>query len=921
MGESLHGLGRCGCRNNETSAHWYPLRPRCVTLPQSAPGPRHRKRHDLDHAGVRYRQTDVSRRRATAQPASRVLFAVWVRRRSRFFARSFAPRPVLTTYDSQTSLSPLSVRRHTGLMIASVTYAVLYAAWILAHYGENTRRVEDLGFLPLYLAAGLSVWMGAPAPGAEWRERTGWQLIGGAWILSCVAAIGWAAGSASATVDVIADALYTAYYPMLVAGFALLSAMPRTERSRFRLLLETLIVLVACLTFAWYFVNEGTTRLSRLERFIGVGELTSFGEIWVLVAASVALHGRPTASRRPALQLLALGAFVAAIGDLMLGYLDPALQHAHRQLAVIFLAAAAAIFTTAGATNVLPDRPGRLDTGAWLPYTAITLVGALLTREILRPVPEFRLLSGLVLGGVLLTAFVLLRLLLAERAVREEHDARKAQDARYRALIQRSREALLVVGPDGVLRYASAAAEPILGWDAERAVGRRLVDLLADGAASPLATALESPVDGRVVHWQLATDRGTREIESVISDLRDDAAVQGLVLNTRDVTERCAIEARLRQSQKLDALGLLAGGVAHDFNNILTVIRGTSELVVKFDRAHPLDEMKQIQLASDRGAALCRQLLAFGRVDVVRRELLDLGGLTRGVLPMLQRVVPSTVRLEMQHTGAPLTVMCDRAQLEIAVLNLVMNSRDAITDGGTISVRTGTEVVVNNASDANVDGIPAGRFASIVVRDSGAGMDEKTLARALDPFFTTKPLGAGTGLGLSTVYGVVTAAGGHLRIRSAPGQGTIVTLLFPVADGVIAVPEVPAQRVETAPGSVVLVVDDESALRGAIASYLTGMGYLVHEAGDGVDAIERLEAMTRRPDAVISDITMPRMNGVALARHIREQHADLPIILISGYMASAATRHEFPAKVDLMDKPFAFAELESLLNRRVHQLV
>ena len=805
-------------------------------------------------------------------------------------------------------------------MLATVTYAVLYSAWILAHYGEDTRRVEDIGFIPLYLAAGLSVWTGAPAAGAEWRERTGWRLIGGAWMLSCIAAVGWAVGTGSATVDVIADALYTAYYPMLVAGFALLSVMPRTERSRFRLLLETLIVLVACLTFAWYFVNEGTTRLSRLERFIGAGELTSFGEIWVLVAASVALHGRPVASRRPALQLLALGAFVAAIGDLMLGYLDPTLQHAHRQLAVVFLAAAAALFTAAGAANVAPDRPSRLDTGAWLPYTAITLVGALLTREILRPVPEFRLLSGLVLGGVLLTAFVLLRLLLAERAVREEHDARKAQDARFRALIQRSREALLVVGSDGVLRYASDAAEPILGWNVDTVVGRRLTDLLADGAANPIVSALDAPTDGRIVHWQLPTDRGTREMESVISDLRDDAAVQGLVLNTRDVTERSALEARLRQSQKLDALGLLAGGVAHDFNNILTVIRGTAELVVKFGRAHPLDEMKQIQLASDRGATLCRQLLAFGRVDVARRELFELGELTRGVLPMLQRVVPSTVRLEMQHSGAPLTVICDRAQLEIAVLNLVMNSRDAIADGGIISVRTGIEFVANHTPETTVDGIPPGRFATITVRDSGAGMDEATLARALDPFFTTKPMGAGTGLGLSTVYGVVTAAGGHLRIRSAPGQGTIVTLLFPVAAGVVAAPEVPTQRVETAPGSVVLVVDDESALRGAIASYLTGMGYLVHEAGDGIDAIERLDAMARRPDAVISDITMPRMNGVALARHIREQHADLPIILISGYMASAASRHDFPTKVDLMDKPFAFSELESLLNRRVHQL-
>lgn len=831
---------------------------------------------------------------------------------------------VTVTSTPVTAPSPSTIRawRHSAPAVLTAAYVVAFAVFLVLHGGEDTRRIEDILFLPLYLVAGLSVWRGAPAlsSGREWRERVGWRLIGMAWVLSCIAALGWVVVPGSVFVDIVADALYTAYYPLLVAGFTLLAVLPATDRARLRLLLETLIVLVAALTFARYFATAGTASLSRIERFIGLGELTSFGEIWVLVAGSIALHGRPRASRRPALQLLTLGAFVAAVSDLMLGYLDRNAQHTQRQVAVLILAVAATLFVIAGAVNRrVPDRLGRLDTGAWLPYSAIAVLGALLIREILRPTQDFQLLAVLVLGGILLTTLVLGRLLLAEQAVREEYRARVDQDARYRALIQRSREALLVVDVDGILRYASAASASILGWDPTAVVGRQLATLLDGTESRPLSEALHTPGDGRVVIWSLQTERGLRELETVISDLRDDAAVQGLVLNTRDVTERTALELKLRRSQKLDALGLLAGGVAHDFNNILTVIRGTAELVAFHGLSHPAEEMRQIQLASDRGAALCRQLLTFGRADVVRNEVLDLGELTRGVIPMLVRVLPAAVKLEAQTAAGPLSASCDRAQLEIAILNLVMNSRDALPDGGVIRVTTALEEVTGNTPESVSEGVPNGRYATIAVADSGTGMDEQTRARALDPFFTTKATGAGTGLGLSTVFGVVTAADGFMRLRSALGEGTTITLLFPLASAPIAAPVRAVQADVPSSQSVVLVVDDERELRGAIARYLTSMGYLVHQAGDGVDAIEQLDTMTAPPDAVVSDITMPRMNGVSLARTLRDRYAALPIILISGNMGVVASEPEVPEAVDFLSKPFGFAALESLISRRLHQ--
>jgi two-component system, cell cycle sensor histidine kinase and response regulator CckA len=850
------------------------------------------------------------------------------------------------------------------LLGACAAYVAVFVGWIVQHAHENTRSFEDIGFLPLYLAAGVGVWAGSPGGASERRERAGWRLIAAAWLVSCAAAIAWVVAPASPMVDVIADALYTSYYPLMVAGFVLLCVWPTTDRGRRRLLLETSIVVVAGVTFSWYFGSAGTTSLSRLEQFVGLGELTSVGEIAVLIVASIALHGRPVASRRPALQLLTLGAFVAAVADLMLGYSDPRVDHVGRQLAVCFLAIAVLLFIAAGTVNRQTTFTTRsLSSGAWLPYSSVTVLGVLVLREVFRDPPRFELLAGLVSGGVLLTALVLVRLWYAERAVREEYQARMSQDARYRALIQGARESLLVVECGLRVRYASRATEALLGWQIDAVTGAALSALLPDAASHPLTRALGEPQDGAIVRWTHETARGRRDLESVLSDFRADPVVRGLVVNTRDVTERTALEATVRQSQKLDALGLLAGGVAHDFNNILTVIGATAEVLSSDAHAEQQHELQQITEACERGAELCRQLLAFGRADSMRRDVVDLATLSHSVIPMLQRVLPSSVRLELHAAMVPLHVRCDRVQLEIAVLNLVMNARDAMPAGGTIRIVTETRRISAEASTTAADALPSGEYAVIVVRDNGAGMDAATLARALDPFFTTKSLGKGTGLGLSTVYGVVTAAGGSVRMESAPGKGTTVTLLMPLvpapaADDAIrpvitearppqrtataeppaaptpvtasprrrsptpgtvpAVRRTPAHAQRVVPGSVVLVVDDERVLRETIATHLTSLGYLVEEAADGVEALERLNGMAVRPDAIIADITMPRMNGVALAHSIRERHAHVPIILISGFMATAAPpTAEMPLSVDMMAKPFTLAQLDTLLSSRV----
>ena len=388
----------------------------------------------------------------------------------------------------------------------------------------------------------------------------------------------------------------------------------------------------------------------------------------------------------------------------------------------------------------------------------------------------------------------------------------------------------------------------------------------------------------------------------------------GLILTTRDASERIQLERRLLQSQKLDALGLLAGGVAHDFNNLLAAIRANADLVASSPQEDPTPEIAEIQRATERGAALCRQLLAFGRPDKGESTVFPLSAVLRHVLPMLRRVLPSTISLELSVPEDATTVLADRSQVEVAMLNLVMNARDAIQGAGTIRIVL-TRRTLQAADEASREGVAPGDYLALQVTDSGVGMDAATMARVFEPFFTTKGMG-GSGLGLAMVYGLMKGMGGQAQVRSTPGAGTEVTLLFPFAD----VPVVDRERERGAPPSGmgagrILVVDDEPSLRDVVNKWLSRAGFEVLVAADGIAALELLEREGWRVDAMISDISMPRLNGLALVARVRAGLPQLPIILMSGFEPVAVDADSVvPPDVVRLQKPFPLEVLLPLLH-------
>ena len=365
---------------------------------------------------------------------------------------------------------------------------------------------------------------------------------------------------------------------------------------------------------------------------------------------------------------------------------------------------------------------------------------------------------------------------------------------------------------------------------------------------------------------------------------------------------RRQLEEKLRQSQKMDAIGKLAGGVAHDFNNLLTAIMGYAESVKgQLPTGTPLRaDLDGILQASDRASWLIRQLLAFSRQQVLSPQVLDLGLVVEMLSPILRRLLGERIRLVTQVVEGPHCVRIDRVQMEQVVLNLVLNARDAMPDGGTVEVTT---------SRAATD---TGDHAVLTVRDDGIGMPPEVSARAIDPFFSTKDPAKSSGLGLSTVFGIVEQSGGTLQLQSAPGKGTTVLVCLPRIEApaaAIAQPAVATQR-SAAGAADVLVVEDEAMVRDLVARMLRRSGYSVTTAANGVAALAALNAEGARIDLVVTDMIMPEMGGAELARLLAVQRPALPILFMSGYAHEAAQlqREEHDRQL-FLQKPFVEEQL------------
>jgi signal transduction histidine kinase/ActR/RegA family two-component response regulator len=380
--------------------------------------------------------------------------------------------------------------------------------------------------------------------------------------------------------------------------------------------------------------------------------------------------------------------------------------------------------------------------------------------------------------------------------------------------------------------------------------------------------------------------------------------------------ERERLERQLHQSQRLESLGQLAGGVAHDFNNLLSVILNYSTFVTEEleneswteeRRAGALRDVEQIRNAANRAAALTHQLLAFARREVIRPRVMELNEVVADVRQMLRRTLGEHITLITNLSPVPGLVLADPGQLEQVLVNLAVNARDAMPTGGTISIET-ERVTVGDPGTATA-ALPAGPYVQLRITDTGCGMPRDVIDRAFEPFFTTKPKGQGTGLGLATVYGIVTQAGGSIRISSTPSHGTTITMLFPVTDQPQEAPKPVAAAPVSRGGETVLLVEDEDALREVTYRILTRNGYHVVSACNGPTALAAARELTT-VDLLLTDVVMPEMVGKELAERLRAVRPDTRVLYMSGYAQPILTSQGVldPA-VTLLAKPFTETDL------------
>jgi signal transduction histidine kinase len=379
-----------------------------------------------------------------------------------------------------------------------------------------------------------------------------------------------------------------------------------------------------------------------------------------------------------------------------------------------------------------------------------------------------------------------------------------------------------------------------------------------------------------------------------------DGTIIYLLFEARDVTDLKSAQEQLRQSQKMEALGQLTGGIAHDFNNLLTVVVGGLDIITKrADDAKLKRYAENALAAAERGARLTGQLLAFSRVQRLEVRPTFVAPLIENMRPLLRNVLGPGITKQFDLDEAMMPVMADPTQLEVAILNLAINARDAMPDGGVLTFSTRP---VRIAGDSDLEN---GDYIELCISDTGLGMPSAVAERAFEPFFTTKEVGKGTGLGLSMVYGMARQSGGAARIESTPGKGTAVKLLFRKADDAVA--EVGAASDEPVGTAVpfaplsVLVIDDDPDVRGFIVNSLEEQGYRVREASDGRQGLAALERET--PDLVVLDFIMPGLSGADVARQIREKRPEQPILFVSGYSETEAVKRTAP-DAPVLAKPF-----------------
>jgi PAS domain S-box-containing protein len=486
--------------------------------------------------------------------------------------------------------------------------------------------------------------------------------------------------------------------------------------------------------------------------------------------------------------------------------------------------------------------------------------------------------------------------------------------------VQHSSDVVVVLDRALVTTYASPAIEGVLGLDPELGLGNSFTDWIADGdregAVALLARVKEVPFATELLRCQMTHADGTpRAMEIVVSNLLDDPSVNGIVLNSRDITERMALEVQLQHAQKLEVVGRLAGGIAHDFNNLLMVIGANAEFVLseESDVEARRDAAEEIKDTTKRAAALTKQLLAFSRRQESRPAIINPNDIVRHVERMLLRLMQHAARFSTDLSDTQYSIEIDPGQLEQALLNLAVNSRDAMPAGGHLRMRTRyAKITERTMVDRGV--LAPGDYVAISVEDNGSGMSPEVRGRIFEPFFTTKPIGSGTGLGLAMVLGVVQQAGGQIQVQSVLGEGTSITIYLPIVEGAAMQPPERLHASQLRGTGRILVVDDEDGVRTVLQRILRRIGYEVDAVADARTALAMLAVTPVRFDLVLSDILMPEKTGLELASEIIDAEIPVSIVLMTGFADSATVREATVVRnLPVLRKPFEVDQLAAIV--------
>ncbi len=679
----------------------------------------------------------------------------------------------------------------TGVDLAAAIYAAVYFAWLAARsMGVAVPDVGGLAFYPLGLLVAWANWRNSRAEGLDRRTRIAWRL------LALASMMLWGAGSAwTLSITTAGASRYPTWIGALalgrdvaaIAGYLCFPGrrLPRNSRTRFHL--DAALVIVAGFVIACYF--------SLRPFLMDPAETTAVAVVgssldWALFAmAGIGfLQKRDPEIRRA--MLLLLGASLAYMaGNSVLASLP--VYHAGDPVDGLWFSAWVLRWIAAGqawhyyAVGRAVQVAGANDRGDRSSRLSYVMVGGALALMLSRVMGgDDTLLATLAVAAMMMGALLVLRQFAEIEENRRLFRAQIQSESRFRSVVQNSSDVVLVVDPQGAIAYVSPSVGRVFGNKAPIAVGKPFRELLPPEEAG-VAAALLAGDPQAAPHFETrieATPGSWRDVEMAWTDLRQDPSVGGIVVSCRDITERHNFERYLRQAQELDAVGHLAGGLAHDLNNLLTVIRGYAELLRSdWSKDSPLTaDLDQVLAAVDRAASVTARILAFSRKQPVRRKRLDLNAVIEDVQPMLSHVTrePVEIRLELDPSLWP--VRADQGQMEQVLVNLVSNAGDAMPRGGDIQIATANRTI-GPAAPGTGD-LPPGGYVALTISDRGIGMSPEICARAFEPFFSTKPAGRGLGLGLAIVRGMVNDMDGHVAVESRQGSGSTFTVLLPRAE-------------------------------------------------------------------------------------------------------------------------------------------